>query len=235
MSCIALSKELPIAGVERLQRRREDEGFEHSPYAYARRLASYIRDASTIRARTLDMFGHAPSLDSIRGMVEFEQRERKARSEHYYGGTGLIDDDGRPWKPRSLVQPLPSKRVYVLEPQPTPGEAEPLPLPETLPALFSPAEIIESVAKAYGQTKADMMSRVRTRRIAHVRSAVCYVLKQRGNSFPQIGRWLGGRDHSTIIDACERFEDRATATDWAIVRRYFRRPDDAATLTESND
>lgn len=37
---------------------------------YAQRLASYITDASTVRVRTLEHFGRAPSVSTIRKMME---------------------------------------------------------------------------------------------------------------------------------------------------------------------
>lgn len=36
---------------------------DSTPYAYARSLANYIADPSTIRTRTIELFGRAPPVD----------------------------------------------------------------------------------------------------------------------------------------------------------------------------
>jgi|GEM_PF-6302440 len=60
---------------------------EETPFAYAARLARYISDPSTIRARTLDQWGHAPSkeqcaslrAEAIKDRQEYrEEAERRA-------------------------------------------------------------------------------------------------------------------------------------------------------------
>ncbi len=59
-------------------RRLADES--HTPLTYAQRLASYIRDPSTIRARTLDEFGRAPSLGECANLrARYERREQREK------------------------------------------------------------------------------------------------------------------------------------------------------------
>lgn len=54
------------------------EAFDHqTPNQYARRLASYIKNPTTIRVRTIDEYGRAPSLEAIEEM----QRKIAAASE----------------------------------------------------------------------------------------------------------------------------------------------------------
>lgn len=43
------------------------------------------------------------------------------------------------------------------------------------------------------------------------RYAVCLALRRRGWSYGQIGALLGGRDHTTIMNACENAERMVTA------------------------
>lgn len=54
-----------------------------SPTSYAARLATYISDPSTIRARTLDYFGRAPSLDQCRNLRNVEVNKRKLNDRAY--------------------------------------------------------------------------------------------------------------------------------------------------------
>ena len=44
----------------------------------------------------------------------------------------------------------------------------------------------------------------RSRLFTPARFAVCRALRNRGWSYGKIGRMLGGRDHTTIISACDR-------------------------------
>lgn len=50
---------------------------EESPLAYAARLAKYISDPSTIRVRTLDHWGRAPSVTECAGLRKAAMRERE--------------------------------------------------------------------------------------------------------------------------------------------------------------
>jgi len=47
------------------------------------------------------------------------------------------------------------------------------------------------------------------------------VLASRGtNSLAQVGRWIGGRDHSTVINGLRKYEKDATPWMREIVRRW---------------
>ena len=52
------------------------------------------------------------------------------------------------------------------------------------------------------------MGRSRTREVALPRQVVMYLLRKEANvSLPQIGEALGGRDHTTVIYACEKITE----------------------------
>jgi len=199
--------------------RGERDGFEHHPVAYAKRLASYLRDPSTIRARTRDFFGRAPSLDIITALMAEQQRpapERRDMAED----RDWPEDDGSDWRPRGLVTPIPSSPAH--EPKAiTAVEVERI---NALPLPLTPGAIIAAVAATYGVTTADLIGKSRRRVFSFPRMAAAYVLIQRGNSASQVGRFLGGRDHSTILHAGKQFKAKATERDWEIVRRFFKAP-----------
>lgn len=73
----------------------------------------------------------------------------------------------------------------------------------------TPSDIINFVAERFDTTPADIIGP--SRRFMHTRprQLIAYVLRNRPGrkqpSFPVIGRFLGGRDHSTIIHACDVF------------------------------
>jgi chromosomal replication initiator protein len=57
-------------------------------------------------------------------------------------------------------------------------------------------------------TSAELTGRGRTREVALPRQVAMYLLREEGNvSLPQIGEMLGGRDHTTVMYACEKVAD----------------------------
>lgn len=65
---------------------------------------------------------------------------------------------------------------------------------------LSAREIIAEVAERHNLTPADLSGERRTRLIAAARQEAMYELRQRTRlSTPQIGRYLGGRDHTTVL------------------------------------
>ncbi len=73
---------------------------------------------------------------------------------------------------------------------------------------FEPSHVVDVVASAFGISPEKLMGRDRTREAALPRQVVMYLLRQEANvSLPQIGEALGGRDHTTVIYACEKVAD----------------------------
>ena len=66
-------------------------------------------------------------------------------------------------------------------------------------------EIIATACMYFGFTRIEMTSQRRTKRLSDARLITCYILKElTGLSLPQIGRAMGGRDHTTIIHAVRK-------------------------------
>lgn len=58
----------------------------------------------------------------------------------------------------------------------------------------------------------DIVRHTKTRRVSQARQAVCYAARRRtAYSFQEIGDLLGGREHTTIMNAVQAAEDRARA------------------------
>ncbi len=67
----------------------------------------------------------------------------------------------------------------------------------------TPNLIIEMVASSFQLTPADLKSGKRDKETALARQVAMYLIRQETNSsLAQIGKELGGRDHSTVIHAC---------------------------------
>jgi len=95
-----------------------------------------------------------------------------------------------------------------------------LALVDFLPDVGSPdpSQILKTVAKAFNLSQEELLSRNRSKNIALPRQVAMYLLREVGNeSLPQIGQTLGGRDHTTVMYACEKVADMIERDD------HFRR------------
>ncbi|MCJ7659516.1 MAG: chromosomal replication initiator protein DnaA [Anaerolineales bacterium] len=71
-----------------------------------------------------------------------------------------------------------------------------------------PEEIIRQVAESFDVPLDNMLGRDRSRHIAFPRQIAMYLLREEAKiSLPQIGKSLGGRDHTTVMYGCEKIAD----------------------------
>jgi len=71
-----------------------------------------------------------------------------------------------------------------------------------------PDDIVRRVAETFGVSMESLLSRDRSRQVALPRQIAMYLLREEANvSLPQIGETLGGRDHTTVMYACEKVAD----------------------------
>lgn len=71
----------------------------------------------------------------------------------------------------------------------------------------SPQVVLKSVADFYNISLLDLSRRSRKKEVVHPRQVAMYLLREEIKlSFPEIGQKLGGRDHSTVIHACEKIK-----------------------------
>ena len=72
----------------------------------------------------------------------------------------------------------------------------------------STEQVVSAVASAFGISVERLLGRDRSRAVALPRQVAMYLLRQGANvSLPQIGEALGGRDHTTVMYACEKVAD----------------------------
>ena len=73
--------------------------------------------------------------------------------------------------------------------------------------IASPKKIIQAVVEFYDLKEKDIMSSSRKREIVQPRQIVVYLLREElKNSFPFIGRKIGGKDHTTAIHSYEKIK-----------------------------
>lgn len=97
--------------------------------------------------------------------------------------------------PPARERPLPSLH-RVIAPKP---RAQPIARTNSHPVMAR--DVIQYVAAAHGRTFADMCSERRTRAFARPRQIAMYCVRHLCPhiSTPEIGRRLGGRDHTTVL------------------------------------
>jgi chromosomal replication initiator protein len=80
--------------------------------------------------------------------------------------------------------------------------------------MLEPQQVIDTVASSYGLTVESLLSKDRSHDIALPRQIAMYLLREEANlSLPQIGNVLGGRDHTTVMYACEKITEQIERDD----------------------
>ncbi len=71
-------------------------------------------------------------------------------------------------------------------------------------------EIEARVTGHFGLKPGEIKARRRTRKVAEARQVAMFMMRHHtGASFPAIGEFLGGRDHSTVVHGCQAVERRS--------------------------
>src|SRR5690606_6984630 len=92
----------------------------------------------------------------------------------------------------------------VVEPEPEPEK------PVVVRTEFQ--RVLDRLMPVFGITYTELKSHRRNREVVFARQAICYWLCRRTEmSLPQIGRMLGGRDHSTILWAKKAYPAKRAA------------------------
>ena len=72
-------------------------------------------------------------------------------------------------------------------------------------ATIAPVLVLKTVAQSYQISPLDLTSRKRDKQSSQARQVAMYLIRAAtGLSLENIGRELGGRDHSTVLHACEK-------------------------------
>jgi hypothetical protein len=126
-----------------------------------------------------------------------------------------------PPKPEPIAVSVEPTPAYIVLSPPTciSGEAtghlveQPYPSSFQLPAAkLTIADIIHAVCVESGVRRLDLISQRRTKNLVlprHIAMALCRELT--GLSYPTIGRRFGGRDHTTVMHAADKFRPQCAA------------------------
>jgi hypothetical protein len=107
------------------------------------------------------------------------------------------------YRARGVVAPQPAP-----EPEPEPPAPPAYVAPDPLPV--QPDDIIAQIGDALGASYDEIVSARRWHELIPARNTCYRVLRDRGMSTSQIGRHIGGRDHTTVIHGLRSFDAKAT-------------------------
>ena len=80
--------------------------------------------------------------------------------------------------------------------------------------MTSVKKIAESVAEFYNITMEDLIKQSRKKEFVKPRQIAMYLIrKELDNSFPSIGDFFGGRDHTTVMHAVDKIKNMVTQKD----------------------
>ena len=75
-----------------------------------------------------------------------------------------------------------------------------MPVADSRPATFTPASILKAVADHFQVAPESLKGRKRDRRLTLARQIAIYLVREKTNCpLQDIGKLLGGRDHSTVL------------------------------------
>ncbi|MFG1247634.1 helix-turn-helix domain-containing protein [Xanthobacter flavus] len=70
-------------------------------------------------------------------------------------------------------------------------------------------DVLRAVCQRYDVRRIDLLSHRRTARVLLPRQLAMYLARDLTlSSLPKIGRLMGGRDHTTVLHACQQIEAR---------------------------
>jgi chromosomal replication initiator protein len=70
-----------------------------------------------------------------------------------------------------------------------------------------PAAVVDIVAKTFNLSVDRLLSPDRSHDVSLPRQIAMYLMRETNISLPKIGQALGGRDHTTVMYACEKVAD----------------------------
>ncbi len=80
---------------------------------------------------------------------------------------------------------------------------------QPLKKATTPKDILKNVSSFYGVSLDDLKSRSRKNEVVKPRQIAMYLMRSEiKSSFPSIGSWLGGRDHTTAMHAHEKISQK---------------------------
>lgn len=109
-------------------------------------------------------------------------------------------------KPKPEPTPTPELRPQIKR-RPAPALA-PVTIPSLTPTARRYVHILYDVAARHDVTLEDLVGHSRSHKFIVARHEACYLLREANYSYPQIGRFLGNRNHTTIVHGVQKHKEK---------------------------
>lgn len=144
-----------------------------------------------------------------------------AHFRHMVSGSAKLRDRVREARGMEPHHDVPAQRISRKK---KPRKVRRLPEWKDGAAIQTAAEFIDAIASAFNLDASELTGRSKCRDVSPARFTAMYVLVKRGASRNAVGKWLGGRDHATVINGLKRFEKDATPFMRAVAERFIAMP-----------
>lgn len=196
----------------------------HAEINNAVRKLAYLKTPDKVRAGVRNMYGVSVSLERVERILSALDKARTVRG----ANDEPLDDDAFDYDYRINPNSR-APRVIQVTPRTGPVFKQREPLPEKVPVStpnpftgpFEFKRLAASIGQDFRVTADDIIGPKRFRTLILPRLVLTKLCIERGMSCKQIGRKMGGRDHSTILHQRDKF-DAYAALYPAIAASYAR-------------
>jgi hypothetical protein len=173
------------------------------------RSLAYLKTPDRVRAGVRNTYGIAVPLDRVAlvlGTMNAERSNRAKEQEPTEADGWDFDVRVNPNVRPLIARPVAKRdRPALRAKEPLPAHV-PAPSPNPFVGPFQLKVLAASIAQDFDTTAADILGKARFRRLILPRLVLTKLCIEQGMSCAQIGRKMGGRDHSTILHQRDMFE-----------------------------
>ena len=188
------------------------------------RSLSYLKAPDKVRAAMANTYGVRLPLDRVERTLSVIQAE----GSHYAKVPEPKESDVWDYDFRIHRNSRPQVQAPIVRPE-KPALRERVPLPKSVPppspnpfvGAFMFKALVASIASDFGTTADDICGPARFRRLILPRIVLTKLCLEQGMSSKAIGRKMGGRDHTTILNQRDSFH--AYAKKYPAIRESYER------------
>lgn len=173
------------------------------------RSLAYLRTPDRVRAGIRNTYGVAVPLDRVERVLKEEQ----AKGSHYAKIPEPLDSDAYDFDVRysvnsrvQLVEPIRKPERPMLRQRASLPAVVPVETPNPFQGPFQFKRLVASVAADFGIEPERVLGKGRIRKLILARIVVTKLCIEQGMSCANIGRKMGDRDHSTILNQRDVFD-----------------------------
>lgn len=183
----------------------------HAEINNAVRALAYLKTPDRVRAGVRNTYGYSVPVERVARILNVIQSEGRIREAADPLPSDAFDYDYRLHPNAMRPNVTPAKPVHVFtrpafkKREPLPDKV-PAPTPNPFVGLFEFKRLAASIGQDFYVTADDIIGKARFRKLILPRLVLTKLCIERGMSCKQIGRKMGGRDHTTILHQRDIFD-----------------------------